>query len=113
MPVGGKRPGAGRPKGVPNRSTSELKAAAQRYTDDALKTLAEIMTDDDQPGPARVSAANAILDRGYGKPMQPVTHDLDLNNLTDEQLAILAVALGAPALPGEGASGDREAPTAH
>lgn len=113
MPVGGKRTGAGRPKGSPNRATSDLKQAAQAYTDEALKTLAKIMKDEKQPAPARVSAANAILDRGHGKAMQPVAHELDLSNLTDDQLAILAVALGAPAVAGEGASGDPEAPTAH
>lgn len=113
MPVGGRRPGAGRPKGVPNKANSDLKQAAQAYTDEALKTLAKIMKDEKQPGPARVSAANAILDRGHGKAMQPVAHELDLSNLTDDQLAILAVALGAPSVPGEGASGDPEAPTAH
>jgi hypothetical protein len=38
-------------------------------------TLAEVMADKDQPAAARVSAANAILDRGYGKPSQPIDGD--------------------------------------
>ncbi len=41
---GGKRPGAGRRKGTPNKATADVKAAAQKYTDGALKTLASIMT---------------------------------------------------------------------
>ncbi len=98
--------GPGRPKGLANKATVDLKVAAQRYTDDALRVLANIMKDAKQPGPARVSAANAILDRGHGKAMQPVQHELDLNNLTDEQLAVLAVALGATADLGQGAGGD-------
>lgn len=113
MAGGGARPGAGRPKGVPNKANSDLKAAAQRYTDEALSTLAKIMKDDKQPGPARVSAANAILDRGHGKAMQPVHHELDLANLTDEQLAVLALALGASTVEGEGAGGDPASSTAH
>jgi hypothetical protein len=113
MAMGGRRAGAGRPKGVPNKANSDLKAAAQAYTGDALATLAKIMGDEKQPGPARVSAANALLDRGHGRAMQPVQHELDLSNLTDEQLGILAAALGAAPEPGEGARGDREAATAH
>ncbi len=110
---GGARPGAGRPKGVPNKANADLKAAAQAYTDEALATLAKIMKDEKQPGPARVSAANALLDRGHGKAVQPVAHELDLSNLTDEQLGILAVALGAPAEPGQGAGGDRAPQVRH
>jgi hypothetical protein len=37
-----------------------------------LLTLAEIMGDASQPAAARVSAANAILDRAHGKPTQSV-----------------------------------------
>lgn len=52
-----------------------IKDLAQRYTVEALATLRSIMkgSDDDR---ARVAAANAILDRGYGKPAQSV----DLTN---------------------------------
>ena len=74
---GGPRPGAGRPKGVPNKATASVRDAAQAYTEEALKTLVEVMNDKEQPGPARVSAANAILDRGYGKPKQEVDAQID------------------------------------
>lgn len=75
MARGGKRPGAGRPKGVPNKATRPMREAAREYTEQALLTLAEIMKDEDQTGPARVAAANALLDRGYGKPAQPIDGD--------------------------------------
>ncbi len=69
---GGKRPGAGRRKGTPNKATADVKAAAQKYTDEALETLAKIMRDSDAD-PARVASARELLDRGHGKPAQSHT----------------------------------------
>lgn len=69
---GGKRPGAGRPKGATNKATADVKAAAQQYTDEALKTLATIMKSGGSD-PARVAACKEILDRGHGKAPQAVT----------------------------------------
>lgn len=114
---GGHREGAGRPAGAKNKLTSALKRTlaevAGEYTDEALKTLATVMKDPKAPHAARVSAANAILDRSHGKPKQPVEHELDLSNLTDEQISLLALALGAPAVAGPGDGGDRETPRPH
>lgn len=73
MAQGGKRPGAGRPKGAANKATVVVKEAAQAFTADAISTLAEIMRSVEHPAAARVSAANALLDRGHGKPKQPLT----------------------------------------
>lgn len=80
---GGARPGAGRPKGVPNKATASIRDAAREYTEQALLTLAEVMADEEQPAAARVSAANALLDRGYGKPSQSVdvTGDMTFKGL--------------------------------
>ena len=80
---GGARPGAGRPKGVPNKATASIREAAREYTEQALLTLAEVMADEEQPAAARVSAANALLDRGYGKPSQSVdvTGDMTFKGL--------------------------------
>lgn len=74
---GGKREGAGRPKGVPNKATVVIKDAAREYTEKALETLAKVMVDVEQPAAARVSAANALLDRGYGKPSAVIAGDED------------------------------------
>lgn len=74
---GGKREGAGRPKGTPNKATIAIKDAAREYTEKALLTLADVMTDVEQPAAARVSAANALLDRGYGKPSNVIAGDED------------------------------------
>ena len=68
---GGMREGSGRPAGVANKATSELKLnlseLARKYTNDALDTLAEVMQSS-QSDSARIAAATAILDRGYGRP---------------------------------------------
>ena len=122
MPAGGKRDGAGRKPGSLNRATIErertLMEAAKGYTDEALATLAAIMRDTAQPGPARVSAANAILDRGYGKPRQAVEHtgadggpievthlDDDALDRAEKALADLAGITGIPVGTGQGGEG--------
>lgn len=80
MASGGKRPGAGRPKGALNRATIENKAnieqLARAHTDMALKALVGIATGGASES-ARVAAATAILDRGYGKPRQSVEGHID------------------------------------
>ncbi len=51
----------------------DVQALARQYTADAVETLARIMRDDDAAPAARVAAANAILDRGYGKAPQHIS----------------------------------------
>lgn len=60
---------SGNPGGRP-KDAYDIRMLAQERTLEALNVLAEIMLDKDAPHAARVSAANAILDRGHGKPMQ-------------------------------------------
>ncbi len=72
MARGGKREGAGRPKGAVNKVTADIREAAQEYTQDALDVLVAVMKNTETPAAARVSAASAVLDRGHGKPMQSV-----------------------------------------
>ena len=71
MPRGGYRSGAGRPTGSLNKTTSEqsqrLSELAKDHTHDALLTLVDVAKNG-RSDAARVSAANALLDRGYGKP---------------------------------------------
>ena len=98
----GSKPGehrGGRVKGTPNKATAEVKEVARQYTSDALKTLADIMGGEQQPAAARVSAANALLDRAYGKPPQSLEHSTPdgqpirhVHELSDEVLS--AIALG-------------------
>lgn len=70
MPKGGRREGAGRPKGSLNKATASVRDAAQVFTDEALGVLATVMRDAASPAASRVAAASALLDRGHGKPMQ-------------------------------------------
>jgi hypothetical protein len=70
---GGKREGAGRKRGVKNKRTQEIESAAQKYATDALEALHHVATKGESEG-ARVSAATALLDRGWGKPRQAVEH---------------------------------------
>ena len=44
------------------------------------------------PPAARVAAANSLLDRGYGKPTQPISQTLtkiDPGTMSDEELAAI------------------------
>jgi hypothetical protein len=71
MARGGKRDGAGRPKGAPNKATADIRDAAQEYTEMALQVLVSVAQKGDSEA-ARVAAANSILDRGHGKPKQAI-----------------------------------------
>ena len=62
----------GRHKGV-----AEVMALARTHTKAAIETLVGIMQDEAAPKHARVAAASAILDRGYGRPPPAVEHSGD------------------------------------
>lgn len=64
---GGKREGAGRKAGTPNKSTAYLRELAGEHADDAIQFLADLVKDDKAPAAARVSASKEIIERGYGK----------------------------------------------
>ena len=63
---------SGNPGGRP-KVVAEVKELAREHTAEAIRTLVSIMTNSKSPPAARVSAANALLDRGYGKPPQHIT----------------------------------------
>ena len=66
------RPGqSGNPNGRP-RVLADVQNAARDHSSEAIETLARIMRDPKAPAAARTSAACALLDRGYGKPLQTV-----------------------------------------
>ena len=100
MARGGKREGAGRKKGTKDgkprsspiiiasaQEKRELRESARQFTDHALKTLAAICNEG-QSEAARVSAACALLDRGYGRPTQQVETGSpgEFSRMTDEEL---------------------------
>lgn len=71
MAVGGKRLGAGRPKGVANKATRDIKALAQKHGPEAIKGIVKLAKSAENEG-TRLAAYNSLLDRGYGKARQPV-----------------------------------------
>jgi hypothetical protein len=77
MALGGARPGAGRPKGKPNKANLEVRELARVYGPDAIAELARIAGLTKQPGSdnegTRVAAIKELIDRGYGKATQPIT----------------------------------------
>lgn len=64
---------SGNPGGRP-KEDARLRELARERTEMALDTLTAIMSDEKAPAAARVSAACAILDRGFGRPAQQLQH---------------------------------------
>jgi len=64
----------GRKAGTPNKATGHIREIAQAHGADAVALLRKVMDDDTAPPAVRVSAANALLDRGYGKPTDRIEH---------------------------------------
>ena len=58
----------GRPKGE-----AKVRAAAREHTETAIGVLVAAMADPDAR--VRIKAAEVLLDRGYGKPTQPIGGD--------------------------------------
>lgn len=79
MPRGGARPGAGRPKGALNTATKDIRALAQDYGAQAIATLVELMLEGENQT-VRKSAADSILDRGFGRPGQHIEVDADVKS---------------------------------
>jgi hypothetical protein len=54
------------------KSLTQIRSLARSHTRSAINVLAGIMRSKDATAAARVSAANVILDRGWGKASQPI-----------------------------------------
>jgi hypothetical protein len=54
------------------KSLTEIRSLARSNTRTALNVLVGVMRSKDATAAARVSAANAILDRGWGKPTSSI-----------------------------------------
>jgi hypothetical protein len=91
MPAGGKRPGAGRPKGsraltliAPTGERMSFYEAARLYDREALRVIASVFMDEKQPAALRLAAANDLLDRAYGRP--PVAIDATTREMSFEKI---------------------------
>jgi hypothetical protein len=58
-----------------SNDAAEIAALAREHGQDAIATLAEIMNQADGPPASRLSAAQALLDRGWGKSGLPAADD--------------------------------------
>ena len=54
------------------KTVTEIRSLARSHTRTALNVLVGVMRSKDATAAARVSAANAILDRGWGKAAQAI-----------------------------------------
>ena len=59
------------------KTLTEIRSLARGHTRTALNVLVGVMRSKDATAAAKVSAANAILDRGWGKATQPVGNSDD------------------------------------
>jgi hypothetical protein len=94
---------SGNPGGKP-KDLKEIQDLARSLAPAALRTLGHIMEDKDAPHAARVAAAGIVLDRGYGKPVQPaVITAIPFSDLDDgallQTIMRKAAELGAPQPP--------------
>jgi hypothetical protein len=55
-----------------SKTITEIRSLARGHTRTALNVLVGVMRNTKAPAPARIAAANAILDRGWGKAAQAV-----------------------------------------
>ncbi|HLG79997.1 MAG TPA: hypothetical protein VKY22_03210 [Bradyrhizobium sp.] len=62
---------------MPAKTITEIRSIARGHTRTAIRTLVGVMCSKDATHAARVSAANAILDRGWGKSPQSLQNGED------------------------------------
>lgn len=83
-----------RPVGIPQPSTTlgwtkigDIRTLAKTWSEDAIATLAEVMKDKAAPPNARVVAAQALLDRGWGKSAQIIEATVNhYDRMSDDEL---------------------------
>lgn len=67
--------------------TWDVKTLARENSRTAIETLVEIMSDKKAGQSNRLAAANAILDRGYGKPQQTIEASVSVfEKMSDNEL---------------------------
>jgi hypothetical protein len=97
MPKGKTNNPNGRPKGKPNPSTqvgwariADIRAYSKQWTEEAVDVTLAIMRDVAAPPSSRLAAAQAILDRGWGKNAQIIEATVNhYDRMTDDELRLL------------------------
>jgi hypothetical protein len=87
------------------KTPTDIRSLARSQTAKVVRTLAGIMNEARAPAAARVSAAIALLDCGWGKPEQSleITNKRDIREYSDAELLAIATRSSdgdlAPAKP--------------
>jgi hypothetical protein len=75
---------------------TDIKAAAKVHAPQALQALADCLTDLKAPHAAKIAAAQALLDRGFGRPMHPIEAQVSfLDKMGEDEKTELLAALDA------------------
>jgi hypothetical protein len=75
---------------------ADVKAPARELTLEAMNTLKGAMANPKAPWSAKITAAIAVLDRGWGKPEQTVSANLSVfDQMTDDEQKTMLAALEA------------------
>jgi hypothetical protein len=84
------------------KAPTEIRSLARSHTETAIRVLAGIMQEENAPHAARVSAAQALLDRGWGKPTQPIAGDEDAPPVRISKIELIAAITGKSGDNGKG-----------
>lgn len=76
---------SGNPGGRPKQGLGEIRDIARQHTMLAINTLVEIAANGKKEH-ARVLAANALPDRGWGKPIIPFIYERHVTNLDEGRI---------------------------
>ena len=96
----------GRKAGVPNKATAEIRSLAREHGPDAIAELARLAKQA-QSDQVRISACNALLDRGYGRSQASQLIEIELpdvskiDGITTALSAILRATATAQITPSE------------
>lgn len=85
---------SGNPSGRPPEP-KHVKELARAWTEEAISTLAKIMTDDSQPAAARSKSAEVLLNRAWGTPESTATINVNQKDVRELSTAEILAALAA------------------
>ena len=105
------------PGGKPNLTPDEADALnlARKFAPDAVRALHEIATSKTASDKARVTAAEAIINRVYGKPKETVESTVKHERRSESDILAELVALGivASERPAEGTASNKSSASVH
>lgn len=73
------------------KALTDIRSMARTHTETCIRVLVHIASESSAPHSARVAAAQVLLDRGWGKPLQQ--HEIgavgDFDRMSDDELRAL------------------------